>query len=128
MNVALVGSEILLHIRSTATKPFNCSLCPLVHRRIGRGGRGHREGTGPPNIFPMKFTNFVYICITHGKNKQKVVIFTTRNTNIYKICELHRAVYFLHILQHLPTHLCSFTHSKTVKTLFLAQCGVGFHS
>ena len=38
-----------------------------------------------------------------------VVIFTVINTNIYKIRELHRAIF---ILQHLATNLCSFSHSK----------------
>ena len=37
-----------------------------------------------------------------------MVIFTARNTNIYK---LHMAIYIF-ILQHLATNLCSFTHSK----------------
>jgi hypothetical protein len=53
-----------------------------------------------------KITNF----------EPKVVIFTARNINIYKICELHRAI-FSFILQHLATNLCGFTHSKA---LFLA--------
>ena len=72
----------------------------------------------------MKFTNFVYICITfiHAEKitifEQKVVIFTTRNTNRPYIQNLRTSQgYIFFILQHLPTHLCSFTHSKT---LFLA--------
>jgi hypothetical protein len=69
----------------------------------------------------VKFTNFVYICITHGQItifEQKVFIFITRNTNIYKICELHRAIFssFYNITNPYMHH-CSFTHSKT---LFLA--------
>jgi hypothetical protein len=43
-----------------------------------------------------------------------VVIFTARNTNIYKIRELHSAIF---ILQHLATNLFSFSHSEM---LFLA--------
>jgi hypothetical protein len=44
----------------------------------------------------MMFANFVYICITRGKNNHfrlKMVIFYARNTNIYKICKLHRAIF-----------------------------------
>jgi hypothetical protein len=40
--------------------------------------------------------NFVYICITRGKNTtfgSKMVLFPARNANIYKICELHRAIF-----------------------------------
>ena len=43
---------------------------------------------------PMKFANFVYICITSCKNNhfQKWLIFPARNWNIYKIYKLHRAI------------------------------------
>jgi hypothetical protein len=46
---------------------------------------------------PVKFANFVYICITRKITiyflAESMVIFTARNTNIYKICELHRAIF-----------------------------------
>ena len=42
----------------------------------------------------------------------EVVIFPTRNTKIYKICELRSAIIIFHILQHFATKLCSFTYSK----------------
>jgi hypothetical protein len=44
----------------------------------------------------VKFANFVYNCITHSKNNHfgsKMVMFPVRNANIYKICELHRAIF-----------------------------------
>ena len=49
----------------------------------------------------------------------EVVIFPVCNTNIYKICELRRAILstFYNISQHFATKLCNFTHSKL---LFLA--------
>jgi hypothetical protein len=50
----------------------------------------------------------------------KVVIFTARNTNIYKIC--FTGLYFLHFTT-FSDNLCSFTHSKT---LFLAVCWISF--
>ena len=47
-----------------------------------------------------KFANFVYICTTRGKSyhfhcnfSSKMVTFSARNINIYKICKLHRAVF-----------------------------------
>jgi hypothetical protein len=65
---------------------------------------------------PAKFANFVYICISmHWKNNifdLKVVIFTTRSTNIYKICELCRAIFSSFYNICLATNLCSFTHSN----------------
>jgi hypothetical protein len=67
----------------------------------------------------VKFANFVTFALRARKItifEPTVVIFTARNTNIYKICELHRAV-ISSFYKHLATNLCSFTHSKT---LFLA--------
>ena len=56
---------------------------------------------------PVKFANFVYICInlvprvficiTRSENnhfRSKNGYFPARNANIYKICELHRAIFF----------------------------------
>ena len=47
-----------------------------------------------------KFANFVYICITRGKSyhfrgnfSSKMVTFSARNTNIYKICKLCNAIF-----------------------------------
>ena len=47
-----------------------------------------------------KFANFVYICITRGKSyhfrgnfSSKMVTFSARNTNIYKICKLRRPIF-----------------------------------
>ena len=44
--------------------------------------------------------------------RSKMVIFPARNANIYKICELHRAIFssFYKISQ--PNLICSFTHFK----------------
>ena len=51
---------------------------------------------------PAKFANFVYICITRGKSyhfrgnfSSKMVTFSARNTNVYKICKLCRAIFFI---------------------------------
>jgi hypothetical protein len=51
----------------------------------------------------------------------KVVIFTARNINIYKICEFHRAVYSLHFttFSNQSMHFYSFEHA-------LSSCGVEF--
>ena len=61
----------------------------------------------------MKFANFVCVfALRAGKItvfEPKVVIFTARNTNIYKIANF-TGLYFLH----LATNLYSFTHSKTL--------------
>ena len=72
-------------------------------------------------IHPCEFRKCcIYLQLREGKitifEPAKVVIFTSRKTIIYKICELHRAIFssFYNIL---VTDLCSFTHSKT---LFLA--------
>jgi hypothetical protein len=46
----------------------------------------------------------------------KVVIFTMRNANIFKVLRTSQG-YIFFILQHLATNLCRFTHSRT---LFLA--------
>ena len=60
---------------------------------------------------PVKFANFVYIWITCGEYNHfepKVVInFTARNTNIYKICELHKAIFssFYNVCSQLWTSL-----------------------
>ena len=50
---------------------------------------------------PAKFANFVYICITCGKSYHflakiaaKIVTFSARNTNIYKICKLRRDIFY----------------------------------
>jgi hypothetical protein len=50
----------------------------------------------------------------HYAREPKVVIFTVRDTNIYKICELHTQGYIFFIIQHLATNLCSFTHCRTL--------------
>jgi hypothetical protein len=45
---------------------------------------------------PVKFANFVYICITRGENNHfwaESGYFYRAYTNIYKICELHRAIF-----------------------------------
>jgi hypothetical protein len=45
----------------------------------------------------VKFANFVGICITRGKNNhfrlKNGYFFPARNANIYKICELHSAIF-----------------------------------
>ena len=47
-----------------------------------------------------KFANFVYICITRGKSyhfcgnfSSKMVTFSARKTNIYKIWKLRKAIF-----------------------------------
>ena len=45
----------------------------------------------------MKFANFVYFCITHEKLipfSRYWYQFSVRNTKIYKICKLHRVIFF----------------------------------
>ena len=49
---------------------------------------------------PSKFANFVYVHITRGKINHfrgnfssKMVTFSARNTNVYKICKLRKAIF-----------------------------------
>ena len=45
---------------------------------------------------PVKIANFVYFCITHGKlipTSRKPYQFSVRNTKVYKIRELCRAIF-----------------------------------
>jgi hypothetical protein len=45
---------------------------------------------------PIKFANFVYFSITHGKLiplSRKGYQFCVGNTKIYKICKLHRGIF-----------------------------------
>jgi hypothetical protein len=74
---------------------------------------------------PVKFANFVYICITHGKNNHsfgsKMVIFPLI-MQIYTIFAIFTGLYFL-ILQLFTTKLCNFTHFKM---LFPAMVMVSF--
>jgi hypothetical protein len=45
---------------------------------------------------PVKFANFVYICITRGKNNHFLLkngYLSVFNANIYKICEFHRSIF-----------------------------------
>jgi hypothetical protein len=56
---------------------------------------------------------FVYVCIIRAEIVRifgsKMVTISARNTNIYKICKLRKAIYF-RILQHFVTKFCSFTN------------------
>ena len=44
----------------------------------------------------MKFANFVYFCITRGKEQSDFEMrlhFSARNTKVYKICKLYRTIF-----------------------------------
>ena len=71
----------------------------------------------------MKFANFVYISIKLGKKlpflakiAAKMVTFSARNTNKYKICKLRWAIFSV-FFQHFAAKLCNFAN---LRILFLA--------
>ena len=57
------------------------------------------------------------IAVRSLQKSLKVVIFSARNTKIFKICEVRTSYYIFLILQHFATKLCNFNHFKM---LFLA--------